>query len=164
VVDLVGDLRSYRAPEGVYDRPRRAGIAIGVAGEEDRAEVLAFEAANFPHWVRWYERLDASTLVARDGEGRLVGALLFRGPVEATIYTPLLGPMAGTIGAVGVAGDAQGRGVGSAMVARTSELLRDAGTHACHIGWTVREDFYGRLGYAPWRRYLMSHRPLGGPR
>jgi beta-N-acetylhexosaminidase len=164
VVDLVGDLRSYRAPEGVYDRPRRAGIAIGVAGEEDRAEVLAFEAANFPHWVRWYERLDASTLVARDGEGRLVGALLFRGPVEATIYTPLLGPMAGTIGAVGVAGDAQGRGVGSAMVARASELLRDAGTHACHIGWTVREDFYGRLGYAPWRRYLMSHRPLGGPR
>jgi beta-N-acetylhexosaminidase len=164
VIDLVGDLRAYRAPAGVYDRPRRTGVAIEVARERDRAEVLAFEAANFPQWLRWFEHLDSSTLVARDAEGRLVGALLFRGPVGATIYTPLLGPMAGTIGSVGVAAHAQGRGIGSAMVARASELLRDAGTHVCHIGWTERQDFYGRLGYAPWRRYHMSRRPVGEQR
>lgn len=77
----------------------------------------------------------------------------------------MLGGMAGTIGCVGVAGNAQERGVGSAMVARASELLRDAGTRSCHIGWTVRESFYGRLGYARWRRYLMSRRrPPGGSR
>jgi len=40
-------------------------------------------------------------------------------------------------------------------------LLRDAGTHVCHIGWTVRQDFYARLGEAPWWRYRMSRRPLG---
>jgi len=59
-----------------------------------------------------------------------------------------------------VADQVQGRGVGSAMVALASELLRRSGTRACHIGWTVRQDFYVRVGYAPWRRYLMARRQL----
>ena len=57
---------------------------------------------------------------------------------------------------------ARGAGVGSAMVARASELLRDAGTRACQIGWTRRERFYGRLGYVLWRRYHMARRRLRG--
>jgi beta-N-acetylhexosaminidase len=162
VVDLVADLRGYRAPAGVGDRAQRAGIAIEVLAERDRQEALAFEAATFPSWLRWFEGLDASILVARDGGGELVGSLLFRGPPGATIYAPMLGPEAGTIGCVGVAAPARGAGVGSAMVARASELLRDAGTGACHIGWTRRERFYGRLGYARWRSYRMTSRRLGG--
>jgi ribosomal protein S18 acetylase RimI-like enzyme len=162
VIDLVGDLRGYRAPAGVADRAGRAGVTIEVAREQDRAEVLAFEAATFPSWLREFERPGTYELVARDADGQIVGSLLFRGPPDATIYTPLLGPEAGTIGCVGVAGAARGAGVGSAMVAHASELLRDAGTHACHIGWTRREQFYARLGYARWRRYRMSSRPLAG--
>src|SRR4029450_1884669 len=38
-------------------------------------------------------------------------------------------------------------GVGSAMVAWASELLRDAGTRTCHIDWVVRQAFYVWLGY-----------------
>jgi GNAT superfamily N-acetyltransferase len=91
-----------------------------------------------------------------------VGTLLFSGPPGATIYKPLLGRDAGTIGCVGVAAAARGAGVGSAMVARASELLRDAGTRACHISWTQRERFYTRLGYVPWRRYHMASRALPG--
>jgi hypothetical protein len=49
------------------------------------------------------------------------------------------------------------------MVARASELLRDAGTGACHIGWTEREWFYRRVGYLPWRRYHMAKRPIPAP-
>jgi hypothetical protein len=48
------------------------------------------------------------------------------------------------------------------VVARASELLRDAGTRVCHIGWTVREHFYTHLGYHRWRRYRMSRRDIGG--
>jgi GNAT superfamily N-acetyltransferase len=160
VIDLVRDLRDFRPPAGVYERAERAGVSLEVAGERDLEAVLAFEAATFPIWLRWFERRDSSVLVARDGEGRVVGTLLFRGPDEALLFAPLLGPMTGTIGCVGVADDLQGRGVGSAMVAHASELLRRAGTRACHIGWVVRRDFYVRVGYAPWRRYLMSRRQL----
>jgi beta-N-acetylhexosaminidase len=162
VIDLVADLHGYRAPAGVEERAGRAGVSIEVMAEPERAEVLAFEAAAFPDWVSWFERLDSSVLVARDGAGAVVGTLLFGGPPGATIYEPLLGPEAGTIGCVGVAPPAQGAGVGSAMVTRASELLRDAGTRACHIGWTRREQFYRRLGYAPWRRYHMARREVPG--
>jgi ribosomal protein S18 acetylase RimI-like enzyme len=160
VIDLVRDLRDYRPPAGVYQRAARAGISLEVAGERDLEAVLAFEAATFPTWLRWSERRDSSVLVARDGEGRLVGSLLFRGPDAGLLFAPMLGPMTGTIGCVGVAEHVQGRGVGSAMVARASELLRRAGTRACHIGWVERRDFYVRVGYAPWRRYLMSRRQI----
>jgi GNAT superfamily N-acetyltransferase len=162
VIDLVADLRGYEAPAGVGERPGRAGVSIEVMAEPERAEVMAFEAATFPEWVVWFERLDSSVLVARDRVGTVVGTLLFRGPLGATIYEPLLGREAGTIGCVGVAAPARGTGVGSAMVARASELLRDAGTRACHIGWTQREQFYARVGYAPWRRYHMARRPASG--
>ena len=178
VIDLTADLRGYEAPGwvgggpvaagagaqgGVGDRPGGPdGVSIEVMGERERVEVLAFEGANFPEWLVWFERLGASVLVARDGSGAVVGTLLFRGPPGATIYEPLLGPESGTIGCVGVAAAAQGGGIGSAMVARSSELLRDAGTRACHIGWTRRERFYARLGYAPWRRYHMARRPVAG--
>jgi mycothiol synthase len=162
VTDLVADLLGYEPPAGVGERPGRAGVSIATMAEHDRAEVLAFEAATFPDWLVWFERLAASVLVARDRSGTIVGTLLFRGPPGATIFTPMLGPEAGTIGCVGVAAAARGAGVGSAMVARASELLRDAGTRACHIGWTERERFYGRLGYVPWRRYHMARRPLRG--
>ena len=162
VIDLVADLRGYDAPAGVGDRAGRAGVSIQVMKAPERAEVMAFEAATFPAWVGWFERLDSSVLVARDRAGAVAGTLLFRGPLGATIYEPLLGPDAGTIGCVGVAAPARGAGVGSAMVARASELLRDAGTRACHIGWTRRERFYTRVGYSPWRRYHMARRTARG--
>jgi GNAT superfamily N-acetyltransferase len=160
VIDLVRDLRDYRPPAGTYRRARTAGVSLEVAGERELAAVLAFEAATFPTWLRWFERRDSSVLVARDVRGRVVGSLLFRGPDDAFLFAPLLGARAGTIGCVGVADHAQGQGIGSAMVARASELLRREGTRACHIGWTLRQDFYVRVGYAPWRRYLMARRRL----
>jgi ribosomal protein S18 acetylase RimI-like enzyme len=162
VIDLVADLRGYEAPAGVGERAGRAGVSIEVMAGPERAEVMAFEAAAFPDWVGWFERLDSSVLVARDRAGAVAGTLLFRGPLGATIYEPLLGPDAGTIGCVGVAAPARGAGVGSAMVARASELLRDAGTRTCHIGWTRRERFYTRVGYSPWRRYHMARRTAPG--
>jgi len=164
VIDLVRDLRGYDAPPGVHEGAARTGTTIELAGDQDRASVLAFEAEAFPSWLRWFQRGDSSVLVARDSERRVVGSLLFRGPGPVSVFAPLLGPMAGTIGCVGVASHAQDRGIGSAMVVRASELLRDAGTHMCHIGWVERQAFYVRVGYTPWRRYLMSRRQLSGRR
>jgi len=158
-VDLVTDLRRYRPPPGVYRNAGEARITISQPGRGRVAEVLAFEAAAFPSWSRWFGRSGpAGMLAATDDAGRVAGTLLLDGPGADTVLAPVLGPAAGTIGCVGVAPPRQGKGIGTALVARASEILRDAGTRNCHIGWTTRETFYRRAGYEPWRRYVMFSR------
>ena len=114
VLDLVADLHRYQAPPGVVERAERAGVAIQVQTAAERAEVLAFEEATFPNWLRAFRRATSPVLVARDRAGAVVGALQFRGPPHGTFFTPMLGRDAGTIACVGVAAAARGTGVGSA--------------------------------------------------
>jgi GrpB-like predicted nucleotidyltransferase (UPF0157 family) len=93
----------------VAARAERAGVTIeDQAGPDPAAEVLAFEAANFPNWLRSFQRATSPVLVARDRGGGIAGTLLFRGPPDATIFMPMLGADAGTIGCVGVAAAARG--------------------------------------------------------
>jgi beta-N-acetylhexosaminidase len=149
-LDLTQDLRDYQSPADVYIR---AGVELTVATPAELPDVGEFESTHFPHWAQWFDG-SGDILLARDGDGRLVGTLLFSA-TDSGVYEPMLGPHAGGIGCVGVAPDAHNRGIGTAIVARASELLRDAGTRTCFIGWAVRDQFYGRLGYRPWRRYRM---------
>ena len=159
-IDLVGDLRGYIDPIGAAARAERDGISLSVAHAADRAEVLAFEEANFPEWLPSF-RLGWSVLVASD-RNAIVGTLIFNGPGPVSRFWRLLGADSAAIACVGVAPAAQGKGVGSAMVARASELLGDAGAGLCLIDQVVRVDFYRRVGYEPWREYLMASRELRG--
>jgi ribosomal protein S18 acetylase RimI-like enzyme len=159
-IDLVRDLRGYLDPIGAVAGAVGKGISLAVAGAADVPEVLAFEEANFPEWLDFFRRGNSSILAALDREGTIVGTLLFRGPGPVSRFWRLLGGDSAAIACVGVAESAQGRGVGSALVAHASELLRDAGARVCLIDWVVRTDFYRRVGYEPWREYLMAAREL----
>jgi beta-N-acetylhexosaminidase len=158
-LDLVADLAAYRPPAAAAARAASAGVSLALASGGERAEVVAFEAATFPQWVRWFAAGQEDALIARDSAGNIAGALLLDGPGASTVYAPMLGPAAGTIGCVGVAPPLRGRGIGTALVTRASQILSQAGTRACHIGWTASEAFYRRAGYQPWRRYAMFHSP-----
>jgi GNAT superfamily N-acetyltransferase len=159
-LDLVADLRGYRAPAGAYDGAARAGVTIRPGTESDADAVLAFETAVFPRWTRWFQPGGPNVLIACDSEGGIAGTLLFSGPGADIVFGPMLGPDPGTIGCVGVAPHQQGRGIGTAMVARASEILRDSSTRICHISWTARESFYTHASYQPWRRYRMFRRAI----
>jgi GNAT superfamily N-acetyltransferase len=161
-LDLVASLPGYRAPAPARAAAAAgAGVTISLAAGPDRAAVLAFEDATFPHWSRWYRGGNGEALLARDAAGAVVATLLLDGPGAPTVFEPMLGPSAATINCVGVAPRAQGRGIGTALVARASEILRDRGAGTCHISWTVRESFYARAGYQPWRRYRMFQTEAG---
>ena len=159
-IDLVRDLRGYVDPIGAAARAARDGIGLAVARAADLPEVLAFEEANYPEWLEFFRSGASAILTARDQKQAIVGTLLFRGPGPVSRFWRLLGDDSAAIACVGVAPSAQGRGVGSALVARASELLRDAGARRCLIDWVVRTDFYRRVGYEPWREYLMATREL----
>ena len=159
-LDLVTDLRRYRPPPGAYEDAASKGVTITQPASADLADVLAFEAATFPSWSHWFAVASPpGMLIARDGAGPITGTLLLDGPGADTVFAPILGPAAGTIGCVGVAAPRQQEGIGTALVARASEILREAGTRNCHIGWTTRESFYRHAGYRPWRRYAMFSSP-----
>lgn len=158
-LDLVMDLAGYQPPPAAAARAASAGVSLALASQGDMAEVVAFEAANFPQWVRWFSAGQGDALIARDSAGSIAGSLLLDGPGADTVFAPMLGPAAGTIGCVGVAPQLQGRGIGTALVTRASQVLSQAGTRACHIGWAASETFYRRAGYKPWRRYAMFHGP-----
>jgi ribosomal protein S18 acetylase RimI-like enzyme len=159
-LDLVADLRGYQPPPRAYDGAARSGVTIRQGTESDADAVVAFETAVFPRWTRWFQSGGQNVLIACDSEAGIAGTLLFSGPGADIVFGPVLGPNAGTIGCVGVAPHRQGRGVGTAMVARASEILRDSGTRICHISWTARESFYTHARYQPWRRYRMFHRAI----
>jgi GNAT superfamily N-acetyltransferase len=159
-LDLVADLAHYHPPAAAAQRAARAGISLATAAKADAGGVLAFEAATFPSWVRWFGTGDRDILIARDRSGDIAGTLMFHGPGADTVFAPMLGPAAGVIACVGVAPDRQGQGIGTALVTRASQLLSQAGTRACHIGWTTRESFYRQAGYRPWRRYAMFSHPV----
>jgi predicted N-acetyltransferase YhbS len=67
-------------------------------------------------------------------------------------------PEVAALGPIGVGKAIRGRGLGLALLVRGLEFLRAAGAHETVIDWTDLLDFYGRCGFAPWRRYTLACR------
>lgn len=164
--DLIQDLADYQTPTGVIERAEQQWIIFRTPKDAAEAQaVVDFEQINFPFWQRFFA--EAATdgrygdiLAAWDGSAVVGSLLMDKADIEGMSTTALwhliLGDDMGTIGAVGVEEVRQGRGIGLAMVARASEMVKQRGVRQCVIGWTDLLDFYGKLGYRVWRSYGMT--------
>lgn len=155
--DLIQDLATYETPDDVFGVRTAAGITFAIEPWSD--DILVFERTEFPNWLQYYADAVDDTLVARDRDGTVVGAALLDGPGRRPPFATMLGDRAAGIGCVGVAAARHGNGIGTALVARGSEILRDRGARVCHVSWTTRASFYESLGYLRWRSYRMYRRP-----
>jgi len=168
VYDLVQDLRQYTTPPAIYQRMVKEQITLAEGTEADTPEVLDFERREFFGWLQHYESCASlgdqrDFLIARDKDGRVVGTLLMYTPQSHPsrtdiIWRVMLGADAGAFGAVGVAPSEQGRGIGIALVAKASDVLKERGVKNCVIDWLVIPDFYAKAGYKKWRAYTVSKR------
>jgi GNAT superfamily N-acetyltransferase len=160
--DLTADLQQPGLDERLGEFPPPDRVRLAVATPAQRAQVVAFEEEHFPHWARWFREPGRDILLATDeGDGdTIAGALLLTGPGRANVYWPMLGEDSAEIACVGVAPSHENLGLGSAMVAHATGVLRQRGARLCHIGWVARVDFYRRVGYTPWRAYSMRQRAL----
>jgi beta-N-acetylhexosaminidase len=168
VYDLVQDIRNYVTPSSIVQRQQEERISITTATNANITDVLSFEARNFPHWLNHFEHVaDAGDyrdiVVARDEHEKILGTLVIYTPQSHpdrtdVIWQQILGNTAGGINAVGVSESARGRGIGSALVARATEILRERGVENSYIDWVVLTDFYAKLGYEKWREYYTSWR------
>jgi beta-N-acetylhexosaminidase len=170
VYDLAQDLTHYETPAYMWQRMVDEHIRFETMTSQHVTEALAFEMREFPNWLAIFEHHAdlgdyRDLLVARDQDGQIVGSLIMYTPQSHperadVIWQTLLGQEVGGIAAVGVAQSARGRGIGIAIVARASEILKEAGVRNCYIDWVELTDFYAKLGYEKWREYCVGWRNI----
>lgn len=170
VVDLVRNLADFSIPESLHERMTAEHIILEPAAEQDVQAILTFEGREFGGWLDTYKYIVSigdyrDFLVARDLQKGIVGTLLMYSPqshpqrVDA-LWKPTLGENLGGLGEVGVAASERGRGIGVALVAWGSEILKQRGVGNAFVGFTTRADFYGKLGYKTWQIYDLNRRDL----
>jgi predicted N-acetyltransferase YhbS len=54
----------------------------------------------------------------------------------------------------------RGRGLGLTLLDRSVQHLARLGVEEMIIDWTVLLDFYGQVGFVPWKRYQHGERTL----
>lgn len=133
---------SFRAPEPVGVDLRRVA-----AGSSDATAVVGLAAAAYPWWVDEVERAIPVGCChgAFDG-GRAVG------------FACHSVNRAGWIGPMGTDPAAQGRGIGSALLAAVCRDLELAGFARAEIAWVGPDRFYEQAGATLSRRFVVLAR------
>jgi len=159
VYDLTRSLVGYSSPPEVLRRAADADVTFGCANAAERKYLVAIAPDHWPAgWDKYFAESRTSDIVVGRVRGDVIAALIISRPESGSGWRLMLGDNACTIGCVGTLNTARGKGIGTALVALASELLRDAGGGTCHIGWTTLLAFYGQVGYQPWRRYTTMRR------
>jgi beta-N-acetylhexosaminidase len=140
----------------------KSGLNFQIANQHDFSDLLRFEKANFPQWYGYFhskyeKRQYGDVLCVKDHNAAIVGTVI----VESDpMWEQLLGKNTGTIGAIGVAERVRGQGIGLALAAKATEMLKMRNMTIAYLGWTWLIDWYGKLGYTVWREYQMSWKRL----
>jgi beta-N-acetylhexosaminidase len=161
--DMTVDLAPYVTPPLVMDRVVDQGITIAHPGAADAADLVAYEAGDFPYWLDFLRaRLDrgeySGILAARDRDGKVCGTVFADAPSEDFVWQRIIG-RPGELGCLGVAERYEGRGIGTALSARVNEVLRDRGVKRGYLAWTWVPKLYAKVGYSIWREFRAGKRP-----
>jgi GNAT superfamily N-acetyltransferase len=175
-LDLQRDLSNYELPPEVRETiQREAAVELRLAREDEAAAVIEFAAQNFPGaWTystrAHFERgQSARDFIVAVEEGAVVGFCHVADAsstwlIPSVHWFPLLagadGGGWGGLGPIGMSREVRGRGLGLALCARAVEELKARGVKSMAIDWTSLVDFYGKLGFGVWKRYLQGERTL----
>jgi predicted N-acetyltransferase YhbS len=162
--DLRGNLRGFVAPPSAAAALAAVGATARPCETGDIPALHAFLQAEFPG--RW--RFDTKRFIDRGGDpGEIIvisqGAQVlgfahiyhWRGSYQGPpiYWHTLLGRRYGGLGPIGVAAGMRGKGLGLALLQLGLEHLARKGVENAVIDWTGLVDFYGRVGFTPWKTY-----------
>lgn len=164
--DMTMDVRDFVFDPMWIERPRSKGFDVVMLDARHVVSLLDFEHAHFPEWLDGFEHhievghLD-KVIVATDQKGDIVGSVTVftnrDGEYDNGLaWRALLGGNVGGFAVLGVREDVRGNGIGLALAAEATCVLKERGVGTSFVGWTYLEEMYGRLGYRVWRRYHMS--------
>ncbi len=174
--DLKRELSHFQMPPEVEATLRREpGVQLRPAREEEQAALVEFVAQHFPgawtystrgHFERGQSARDF--IIAVEGSRIIgfchVGDAASGWLIPSTHWFPALADASGAgwggLGPIGMSREARGRGLGLALCARAVQELKARGVCTMAIDWTSLLSFYGKLGFAVWKRYLQGERAL----
>lgn len=158
-VDMIGQLTDYQTPDGIFQMIEDLGIKLDFAKKDQVEKLDKFERENFPDWYGYFseaikENKLNNILLAVSVNNQILGSVLIDRDKKA--WNRILGGKAGVLGALGVSENVRGWGIGLALAAKGTEILKENDLEVCFLSWTWLIDWYGKLGYKVWREYQMS--------
>ncbi|THF83390.1 GNAT family N-acetyltransferase [Cohnella fermenti] len=165
-------IRSYSAEERA-ELPDTGEATARIAQAADREELTAFMTRCFPGtWDLqqrdyWEQGGDGREYVVLERAGRIIGFCRMndaKSPLLAqnVYWAPLFNEELGGIGPLGIDEAQRGHRYGISIVQAAIGFLRERGVRHIVIDTTPFVDFYGKLGYKPWRKYAKYGRSLAG--
>jgi ribosomal protein S18 acetylase RimI-like enzyme len=169
--DVVRDLDGFEIEPTVVARIgslAEEGIVLAPCQESDLPALADHIGANFSK--RWLSdtihRLSVETnpreiiVAKRPAVGDVVGFAHTYSNVSRHVgpsisWRALLGPKYAGLGPIGVDKDLRKIGLGLALLSFAVQSVKDRGATRMAIDWTELVDFYGKLGFKPWKRYVM---------
>lgn len=151
-LDMVGNLENYRTPKEILKNVASLNLQFEILKEEDRKDLIEFEKRCFPNWEKFFERSSLDKILLAKVDNQIAGSVLLIDS-QGFVWSKLLNSPGG-FGALGVDSKYRSRGIGLALAAKATEILKERGVKNSFLGWTYLDKWYGKLGYKVWREYL----------
>lgn len=146
-------------------------VSICVMKPEYREELFSFLKRSFGG--RWYGEIirhysmgmeDRDLVVIKNGN-EIAGFCHIYDCKSKTLgpgiyWRKLLGQNFGGLGPLGISKDIRGRGLGLELLKKSILLLKEREVHNMVIDWTTLVEFYGKLGFVPWKMYKDTEKTL----
>lgn len=150
-LDMVGNLQSYLTPETISQSISTLNLQIDTLMDSEKEDLYLFEEQNFPNWVKYFKDSNNDNVLIAKLDNKIVGSVIVLGSA-GIVWSKLL-EKPGGFGALGVSEEYRGKGIGLAIAAKATEILKERGVKNSFLGWTYLDKWYGKLGYSVWREY-----------
>ncbi|MFA6519032.1 MAG: GNAT family N-acetyltransferase [Candidatus Shapirobacteria bacterium] len=154
-LDMAGNLENYQTPKEIMERIKDLNLVFTTLKVKEAGGLITFEKTCFPEWTKFFENAIReehyeNIFIVKDSE-KILGSAMLLGE-KGFVWSKLLNK-AGGFGALGVAENQRDKGIGLALAAKATEVLKDRGVKNSFLGWTYLDKWYGKLGYKVWREY-----------
>ncbi|MHB0937192.1 MAG: GNAT family N-acetyltransferase [Armatimonadota bacterium] len=171
-IDLCGPLAEYTMPDEAKACLAAAGAEVAGCTPDDVGPAYDFLTREQPGWRGSFLAMVtagdmANMLLVKHG-AEIVGCIQtyprhsrYRG--ANVVWERLYSPDLGGFGAVLIAKDWRGQGLGVAMIQAAAQYVKDSGASHCYIDWTSRAlaPFYGKVGTEICKVFTMYGKALG---
>jgi GNAT superfamily N-acetyltransferase len=162
--DLFRELNDYILPERALEALQASELQIKPCSTPLVPALISFLEETFPgRWLYDTQRRlqvepDASDILILTDNHVVYGFVhvYHRGSrmIGPNVYwRGVMGHAYGGLGPIGVAQSVRKQGLGFALLCYAVQHLKNLGVRSMAIDWTDLVDFYGKIGFTPWRTY-----------